>query len=776
MKIRRLAKDSEEKPAQSKISRRKVAILTAVLTGATGLAMGYWLPVNGMKKAEALVEGIRSCTTQTCADERKNQAKEAGYLTMEGLEKIARTDNYAKNRASAIVLINEQDKDRAEKLSRELVPVLFELAAEAGRKKDWEFSRECKDAISSLGHIAAPSILEALKSNDASIVETAIGFAAKSGLKEAAPILVRLMGAKEADYSKSPEEARYFDAERALETLVASYQDIGEAVRDERPEIRRIAASVMVGRGGRQASDELIQLLVHDKDPQVRERAVSLIEDKGGRQARDELVQFLKDKDSGVRLSAAGAFEEIGDVRRIGVLKAALNEEKDSLVKDFIADAIQTLEIIKKSSVADLTSKIERDEFYLCGGAKPPEGCFILFVLGRIGDQSAGPALERALERHFLVEQDERISIVATLGELGYSKALPTVRRLYCEFGEDNETVQRTIGRLGGSAECPAKKPVVKTDYCDLDRRSRLSTEAVLEQHFVNEINFEVKKDKKALVEVVKKTEKMHCYFEREMELPAFERLLYYGALASNYRYAALLARELGVPEQAKYDKRSREFAEKGDALVKALGQEKMHYIMERGMRKMWRTNVPIAFANLGSNMDREMIRVAETSKSTEVLAPLFAKHSTRAEAIRIIGSLNEEEQYDLLGGLLDLNLGTVHESDDFSRKCLEYRKLHQKVEGISFDQAHYSKLKAALAAAPLSAGIKGRYMSDHLKYLGHGFDPIFGGFSPDAQKRKTEIECLRGIVEGCRADNRCRKLIPEFEALIRDPQITQWK
>ncbi len=83
---------------------------------------------------------------------------------------------------------------------------------------------------------------------------------------------------------------------------------------------------------------------LRNKDSGVRRSAAELLGSTGDETVIDALIPVLKDKDRFVRQEVVLALKKIGGSRAVEHLTQALNTEKNEYVRDFIKMALERLQ------------------------------------------------------------------------------------------------------------------------------------------------------------------------------------------------------------------------------------------------------------------------------------------------------------------------------------------------------------------------------------------------------------------------------------------------
>lgn len=133
------------------------------------------------------------------------------------------------------------------------------------------------------------------------------------------------------------------------------------ALKDEVWDVRRNAAVVLGWVGGREAVEELIELVEWDPDWHVREQSAGALGLMRDRRAVDPLVNALSsDRDFPVRLYCARALGNLGDPRAVPALGAALQDENKEVRRE-ARDALWAIggeeaeEVIRAAEEAERT-------------------------------------------------------------------------------------------------------------------------------------------------------------------------------------------------------------------------------------------------------------------------------------------------------------------------------------------------------------------------------------------------------------------------------------
>ena len=200
-------------------------------------------------------------------------------------------------------------------------------------------------------------------------------------------------------------------------------------------EVRMGAAKALSEIGNIQAVDSLITAL-NNSNSSVRCNSVVALGEIGNARAVDSLIASLNDSDSSVRMYAVGALGKIGNARAVDSLIATLNDS-DHFVR---WNAAKTLGKIGNaqavdSLIASLNDSDSSVRMYAVG------------ALGKIGNARAVDSLIAALNDsdHFV-----RWNAAKTLGEIGNGK---TVDSLIAALNDSDSYVRRKAAEALGKIE-----------------------------------------------------------------------------------------------------------------------------------------------------------------------------------------------------------------------------------------------------------------------------------------------------------------------------------
>ncbi|AKB76086.1 hypothetical protein MSLAZ_2825 [Methanosarcina lacustris Z-7289] len=213
-----------------------------------------------------------------------------------------------------------------------------------------------------------------------------------------------------------------------------------QALEDEKPEVRMVAAHLLGRLGDEQASDALLRKLA-DKNSRVREAAVEALGRVGGEKTVEVLVEKLEAKDPNFRLHTVRALARLGDERAV----APLVQRLDDKVLEIRIAAVEALGNLKsRNAVEPLLNKLEDIQI---GGTPAELQKYVLIALGQIGDKKA---LEAILPRLDVPSPEIRKHAAEALGNLRDEKAVPNlVKKLADLSPEVRNASAYALGKLG---------------------------------------------------------------------------------------------------------------------------------------------------------------------------------------------------------------------------------------------------------------------------------------------------------------------------------------
>ncbi|TFH05770.1 MAG: hypothetical protein E4H06_00880 [Methanosarcina sp.] len=213
-----------------------------------------------------------------------------------------------------------------------------------------------------------------------------------------------------------------------------------QALEDEKPEVRMVAAQLLGRLGDEQAADALLRKLA-DKNYRVREAAVEALGRVGGEKTVDVLVEKLEAKDPNFRLHTVRALARLGDERAVDPLARRL-DDKVLEVRIAAAEALGDLE--SRNAADALLKKLEDTQM---GGTPAELQKHVLIALGKIGDKKA---LDSILPRLNYPSPEIRKHAAEALGNLGDERAVSDlVKKLVDLSPEVRNASAYALGKLG---------------------------------------------------------------------------------------------------------------------------------------------------------------------------------------------------------------------------------------------------------------------------------------------------------------------------------------
>jgi HEAT repeat protein len=307
-------------------------------------------------------------------------------------------------------------------------------------------------ALGELGDAGTKSLITALKDGDGNVRKTAAEVLGKLGDVRAVEPLVTAL----------KDEAWWYVREAAAEALgklgdVRAVEPLVAALKDG---FVRTTAAEALGELGDAGTKFLIAAL-KDGDGNVRETAAEALGKLGDVRAVEPLVVVLKDGDENVRKAAAEALGELGDVRAVEPLVAALKDEEvnvweaavralgriwkltdivelgnsDSKVKMAAAEALGERGDVR--AVEPLVAALKDEARYVRTTAAE--------ALGKLGDIRAVEPLFAALKNEDMNVREAAVRALRELGDAG-TKAL--IAALKDEEVNVREAAVRALGRI----------------------------------------------------------------------------------------------------------------------------------------------------------------------------------------------------------------------------------------------------------------------------------------------------------------------------------------
>ncbi len=208
-----------------------------------------------------------------------------------------------------------------------------------------------------------------------------------------------------AEQLSSPDEQTRLQAAEALaadESLEPEHTLIG-ALNDPSWRVRRVAVRGIAGHGGDRAVPALLRALRHEYNNMTVLNSALQVLAMMNLDTVGPLIEFLGDPDTELRIYAASALGETGDLEAAPALIRAL-DDADPNVRFHAIEALGKLGA--RDAVEQLCALAESGDFFLAFPA--------LDALRRIGDPAAAPRIVSLLEDGMLRE-----AAVEALGELG---------------------------------------------------------------------------------------------------------------------------------------------------------------------------------------------------------------------------------------------------------------------------------------------------------------------------------------------------------------------
>lgn len=243
-------------------------------------------------------------------------------------------------------------------------------------------------------------------------------------------------------------EARKINGNLSHLTDARIIEPLIQALRDDSPAVRRIAAWALGELGDQKAIEPLRQRL-SDSSAEVRAQAAQSLGDIANNEPVEDLITALKDAAPQVRLRAAHALGDIGDPRALPALTTALNDT-DQAIRAKAAWAIkEVIEGIGEDSLSEFASHpnplIRERVAHRLGDERNRGSIPILIALlsdeasnvrnkaaWALGEIQSRDAVD-ALVRKALAEEEDigiRCQAIRGLGEIKSDDAVPVLLRL----------------------------------------------------------------------------------------------------------------------------------------------------------------------------------------------------------------------------------------------------------------------------------------------------------------------------------------------------------
>ncbi len=270
--------------------------------------------------------------------------------------------------------------------------------------------KKAQVALRRIGKSAVPDLIQALKDKDKDRRWMIISMLAKIGDKSAVSAIAEALKDENPTVRWSAAfELRRFGHIHAPSALIDALKDENKTVREN----TAITLAIICDKG---TTNVLIEAL-KDEESSVREGAAWALGRIRNKSAILALRSSLKDENPSVRMKAAAALVSLGDESALPVIFKALKYE-DQPIREKTIWALEELingqAVSPSQIVPHLVEALEDKDSSIRRGAA--------FLLKRIGDKSAIPALERALKCE--KESLARAEIVETLRFLGKPKWL----------------------------------------------------------------------------------------------------------------------------------------------------------------------------------------------------------------------------------------------------------------------------------------------------------------------------------------------------------------
>lgn len=292
-------------------------------------------------------------------------------------------------------------------------------------------------AVTSMGEVATPELLELLNESDPGVVLESVVLLGRLRDKKAVKSLMGIIEQRSPIFrSHAAEALGQIGDERAVSVLSELLQDedasvrvvaasalgkmpkaanakaLVRALRDTDDDVRRLAAVALGEIGDKRAGDSLTVLL-DDAHADVREAAAVALGRIGDGRAIEPLLQMLDSDDEDALLRAIGAFRSLRDPAVVEQLLPFLYHERTAIRQR----TVETLGLIGDSLAA------ERLEGVLKGDRSSDVRVAAAKALGDIRDPGSIDALEQALQDEFQI----RCRAVVSLGMIGDEQSLPAL-------------------------------------------------------------------------------------------------------------------------------------------------------------------------------------------------------------------------------------------------------------------------------------------------------------------------------------------------------------
>jgi HEAT repeat protein len=323
------------------------------------------------------------------------------------------------------------------------------------------------------------ALIEALGDNDAKAYE-----AAKEGVLLLRPSSIpAIVQALERPNSLVRAGALELIGEMHLNSALEQVQAL---VADSTPEVRVVAADVLIRLEGEQAID-VVAPLVEDVDGMVRLGLVKALGRIQGAKSAGLLAPRIHDYDPAVRRATVEALAQMGDQNSVDALRG-LEDDPDEQIASLARSALQAIgERAVGPYLDDLTSReINRrlkafDALIKQGKAavqpllamldnrNPTARLTVIRIIGSIGDELALPALIQALTD---ANRENRIAALESLGRIKSRRAMDAILDVF--GGDDADLIDiATRSLVGiGSPATEALLGFLRSDNPDLRVRA----------------------------------------------------------------------------------------------------------------------------------------------------------------------------------------------------------------------------------------------------------------------------------------------------------------
>jgi len=275
-------------------------------------------------------------------------------------------------------------------------------------------------------------LMKDLKSSNAAVKQKAIIIIGNSGMKEAVPGIIDLLG-----NDKSIEIRRLAAValgnlrdDRAVPFLIQALQKSKEMG------LRKDITNALFGFKDRKAVEALLNLL-KDLSPMLRRQVISMLGKSGDLSAAPEVEKYLNDISSDVRLACLDYLAVAKSSSAVAAITQLLTNDRVLEVRISATSALG--EIGSKMAVKALSDALKsKDLFIVCGSAR---------ALGKIGsNKGLNPVLKA------LITPDSSLKILAidALLNIKGKKAFKTISGLVDDKDEDvSKAAREAIQKFG---------------------------------------------------------------------------------------------------------------------------------------------------------------------------------------------------------------------------------------------------------------------------------------------------------------------------------------